>query len=119
MTQTKQNLKVDIANVDHTDASRRRAKRLGITTDAAVRNIFGVRSTGKVIDVSPHGCQIELRAGPLRIGQFVSLRVGKLEPWVGMVRWGECEVFGIEFVKALEKPVIDRLAREHPLVELS
>lgn len=116
MTQTKRNLQVAADSDAH--ASRRRAKRLGVKTEAVVRNIFGGRSVGRVIDVSSHGCQIELCSGQLRIGQLVSLKLGKLEPWVGMVRWGETGVFGIEFVKALQEPVVDHLAREHPLVEL-
>ena len=99
--------------------SRRRSKRLDVQTDAVVSNVFGASSIGKVIDVSAHGCQIELRSGELRFGQFVSLRVGKLEPWIEMVRRADANVYGIEFAQSVCEPVIELLASKQPMVELS
>lgn len=104
---------------EETEPSRRRSKRLDVQTDAVVQNVFGARSIGKVIDVSAHGCQVELRSGQLRFGQFVSLRVGKLEPWIGMVRRADANVYGIEFAQSVCEPVVELLASEQPMVELS
>ena len=112
-------VKVGGEHDDEAKSSRRRSERLDAQTDAVVRNVFGARSVGKVIDVSAHGCQIELHSGELRFGQFVSLRVGKLEPWIGMVRRAEAKVYGIEFAQSVCEPVVELLASKHPMVELS
>ena len=111
--------KVSGEREEETEPSRRRSKRLDVQTDAVVQNVFGARSIGKVIDVSTHGCQIELHSGELRFGQFVSLRVGKLEPWIGMVRRADAKVYGIEFAQSVCEPVVELLASKHPMVELS
>lgn len=104
---------------EETEPSRRRSKRLDVQTDAVVQNVFGDRSIGKVIDVSAHGCQVELLSGQLRFGQFVSLRVGKLEPWTGMVRRADANIYGIEFAQSVREPVVELLASKQPMVELS
>ena len=114
-----QEAKVSGERDEEANPSRRRSERHDVETDAVVRNVFGASSIGKVIDVSAHGCQIELRSGELRFGQFVSLRVGKLEPWIGMVRRAEAKVYGIEFAQSVCEPVVELLAREHPMIELS
>jgi hypothetical protein len=101
---------------DSETPSRRRVERQELSTGAAVRNVFGVKTTGRVIDVSQHGCQIELRSGYLREGQFVSIRIGGLEPWVGIVRWGDLKSYGIEFSHPLYAPIVDHLALNHPMV---
>lgn len=81
-----------------------------------MRNVYGVKASGRVIDVSSHGCQVELRSGYLREGQFVSIRIASLEPWVGIVRWGDLKTYGIEFSNPLYGPIVDHLAKNHPVV---
>jgi hypothetical protein len=104
---------------DGTEAqSRRRDTRHGICTDAAVRNVFGVRASGTMTDVSPHGCQIQIRSGYLREGQFVSIRINGLEPWVGVVRWGDFKNYGIEFSTPLYGPIVEHLAKSNPVVQI-
>lgn len=111
--------KDSVGREEEAKPSRRRSSRRDVQTDAFVRNVFGARSIGKVIDVSAHGCQIELRSGELRFGQFVSLRIGNLEPWVGMVRRCDSSAYGIEFAQSLHEQVVEQLAGKHPMVELS
>lgn len=111
--------KDSVGREEEAKPSRRRSSRRDVQTDAVVRNVFGARSIGKVIDVSAHGCQIELRSGELRFGQFVSLRIGNLEPWVGMVRRCDSSAYGIEFAQSLHEQVVEQLAGKHPMVELS
>lgn len=100
------------------EPSRRRIQRLGVQTGAAVRNVYGVAASGTVVDVSEHGCQVELRSGYLREGQFVSIRIGGLEPWVGVVRWGDHKSYGIEFAHPLYGPIVEHLAEKHPVVTI-
>jgi hypothetical protein len=98
--------------------SRRRDARRGICTDAAVRNSSGVRASGTMTDVSPHGCQIQIRSGYLSVGQFVSVRISGLEPWVGIVRWGDFKNYGIEFSTPLYGPIVEHLANTNPVVQI-
>ena len=100
-------------------ATRRRATRHCVEKDAVVRNVFGARAVGRVSDISRHGCQVELGSGHLRVGQFVSLSIGKLDPWIGMVRWGDLNVFGIEFAASLNEQVVDQLSGINARVELT
>lgn len=59
--------------------------------------MFAGQGLGTMIDVSELGFQVELRSGYLRDGRFVSIRIGGIEPWVGIVRWGDLNTYGIEF----------------------
>ena len=92
----------------------RRARRLDLDTRAVVRDPRGRTTHGKVVDITSHGCQIELGSGDLRPGQFVSLQMGTLESWLGIVRWGGDKIYGIEFANQLYGPVVEHLVHQNP-----
>lgn len=97
----------------------RREARRAVETEAVIRNNHHSRIGGAVIDISEHGCRIELDVGAAQPGQFVTIKLEGFESWSGVVRWLEGTQIGVEFARGLHPAVVDHLARTHAAVAIS
>ena len=71
----------------------------------------GFGATGRLIDLSPHGCCLGLsRTGDYRPGQFIRLGLpGEAEPVHAIVRWTDAERMGAEFTRQLGTDRLDAI----------
>lgn len=97
----------------------RREVRAPIDTQAVIRNNHHERIGGGVYDISENGCRIELFVGMAQLGQFVTIKLPGFESWSGVVRWTRGSQIGVEFARGLHPAVVDHIARNHAIVELS
>jgi hypothetical protein len=80
---------------------------------ATCRTQSGLRDSGYISDISPHGCCLTTNALSVRVGSRVVIRPQGLEGLTGTVRWIEGQHAGVEFDTPLYEPVVDHLGRMH------
>lgn len=91
----------------------RRAQRKPLRLAATCRSANGLRDSGQISDISPHGCCITVRAMLLKVGARIVLRPDGLEGLTGVVRWIRGNQMGVEFDSSLYEPVVDHLCALH------
>jgi hypothetical protein len=91
----------------------RRTQRRAVVLAATCRTQSGLRDTGRISDISAHGCRLTMNTLVVRIGARVTIRPQGLEGVTGVVRWIEGQQAGIEFDAPLYEPVVDHLSRLH------
>lgn len=65
---------------------KNRAPRVDLKHPALLIDSNGLEIAILILDLSSGGFRISLDQ-PLRIGEFVSLRVDRCEDWLGQIRW--------------------------------
>lgn len=65
-----------------------------------------------IADLSRHGCCLEGDCADLRPGQFISIKIGKLDRLPALVRWVDEGRAGVEFTRALLPEVLEYHMRE-------
>lgn len=94
----------------------RRDPRHVVETEAVIRNSRQTRIGGAVIDISEHGCRIELSTGAAQPGQIVTIRLDGFESWSGVVRWAAGTQIGVEFERGLHPAIVDHIAHTHAVI---
>lgn len=97
----------------------RKNLRRPINTEAFIRNITQGRIGGQLLDISEHGCKIDLFNTSAKPGQIVTIKLDNMESWTGRVRWAKEQIVGVEFDRALHSAVVDHLSRSRLSVEFS
>lgn len=64
----------------------RRDPRRELLSPATIRNNFQGRIGGRVIDISEHGCKLELANENGEIGDKVTIKLEGFESWQGVIR---------------------------------
>jgi len=92
----------------HDAPAARRAERVQLCADVAVRR-SGVRAFRvRVFDLSPEGCKVEFIEVPA-IGERIWVKFDTLEAVEGSVRWTAGHTGGVQFARPLYEPVFRRL----------
>jgi PilZ domain len=91
----------------------RRAQRRSVALPAQCRTRGGLRHGGEISNISTQGCCVRTVDLPLRVGSHVMIRPKGMEPLGGTVRWVARDCAGVEFDRAIDGPVLDRLAQMH------
>lgn len=86
----------------------RKAGRIVLDADIALRRSGQHHYRVKVHDASPHGCKIEFVERP-RLDERVWVKFERLEAIEGMVCWIDGFVAGVEFLKPIHPAVFDSL----------
>lgn len=92
-------------------------RRLG--AKAVIRNSRQGRIGGEVIDISEHGCKLNLFDCSIEPGQRLTVKLGNMESWGGSVRWVNGQIAGVQFDLPLHSAVVDHLAKSNLVVEFS
>ncbi|WP_219893403.1 PilZ domain-containing protein [Aquisediminimonas profunda] len=98
---------------------RRNAKRRCLGATATIRNSSQTRIGGIIVNISEHGCQIELDFGSVSLGQYVTIKLDGMEVWPGRAQWSRDTTVGIQFERALHSAIVDHLTRTRAVVELA
>lgn len=85
---------------------RRRTPRLALNLAASVRERSRSPFTVALVDLSTHGCRIEL-GGDLQVDSWIWLKLPGLEPRYSRVAWCKAGFAGIEFEVPLHEAVFD------------
>jgi hypothetical protein len=67
----------------------------------SVESSAGQSEDAVLRDISSHGCNIRASAEWLRLGKFVTLRLGKSRQIQAVVRWTRDGVAGLEFLRPI------------------
>jgi hypothetical protein len=87
---------------------RRRSARAALHLEASVREPGRSRVAALLIDISVHGCRIEVTPG-VSPDSWLLLTIAGLETQYCRVVWSCHEFAGVEFATPLAEPVLDRL----------
>lgn len=90
-----------------------------INTEALIRNATQGRIGGQLLDISEHGCKIDLFNTSASPGQIVTIKLDNMESWTGHVRWVKERVVGVEFDRALHSAVVDHLSQSRMRIEFA
>ncbi|WP_028969396.1 PilZ domain-containing protein [Sphingomonas sp. URHD0057] len=90
---------------------RRRAPRMAIRLNASIREPGRSRTGAKLIDISMHGCRVEITSGASQ-DTWVMLSIAGLETQYCRVVWRCHEFAGIEFATPLAEAVLERLLQD-------
>lgn len=71
----------------------------------------------KIVDVSHHGCRIELPDAPKPIGATVHFELGPRTRVSGQIVWATAGAAGVRFHRALATPAAIQLGLEQPPVQ--
>ena len=91
---------------------RRRSARAALHLEASVREPGRSRVAALLIDISVHGCRIEVTPG-VSPDSWLLLTIAGLETQYCRVVWSCHEFAGVEFATPLAEPVLDRLLQDH------
>jgi len=91
---------------------RRRAPRAALRLNASIREPGRSRMGARVIDISIHGCRIEVMSG-FSTDTWLLLSIAGLETQYCRVAWNCHEFVGVEFATPLSEAVLDRLLQDH------
>jgi len=94
---------------------RRRAERTALRLDASIREPGRSRVAARLIDVSVHGCRIEVTPG-VTADSWLLLTIAGLETQYCRVVWSCHEFAGVEFATPLAEPVLDRLLQDQKVL---
>jgi hypothetical protein len=89
-------------------AERRRAPRTALRLNASIREPGRSRLGARLIDISTHGCRIEVTPGATA-DSWILLTIAGLETQYCRVVWSCHEFAGVEFATPLAEPVLERL----------
>ncbi|MDE2562287.1 MAG: PilZ domain-containing protein [Sphingomonadales bacterium] len=96
----------------------RRDPRRELAAEAVIKNARQLRIGGSLVDISEHGCRIEIHVGTAERDQIVTIRLGNMDSWAGVVRWSNGSQVGIEFMTPLHSAVVDHLSQTYAAVEI-
>jgi hypothetical protein len=99
----------DIGPEGHSE--RRRAPRSALRLDASVREPGRSRVAARLLDISIHGCRIEVTPG-VSSDSWLLLTIAGLETQYCRVVWSCHEFAGVEFATPLAEAVLDRLLQD-------
>lgn len=89
-----------------------------LKAEARIRNVESGQFGGRLIDISEHGCKIELFDIEASPGQKITIKLENLEVWIGFVMWVRGSSIGVSFERPMHSAVVDHLSRSHPSFEL-
>lgn len=91
---------------------RRRVQRIGLCLEASAREPGRSRVPVRVIDISTHGCRIELFNGSLA-DDALWLGLANLQPQLCRIAWHREGFAGLEFGTPISEAVLDTLLAPH------
>jgi PilZ domain len=102
------------ARIDQPRALTRKSERRLVTGAVVIQSNAGERTSARLRDISVYGCNLACEADWLRMGRFITLRLGKDRTIQAIVRWTREGMTGIEFLRPIsdaEAEVISGLQR--------
>ncbi len=91
---------------EHED--RRRTWRVALNLTASVREPGRSNTPVRLVDISTHGCRIELFSSPI-VGSILWLSIASLGAKQARIVWCKGDFAGLQFDTALNESVLDRL----------
>jgi hypothetical protein len=88
----------------------RRAVRVPIGTEIALRRSFAQSAPGRLVDLTVFGCRVEMIEWT-RPGERLFVSLPTIEPILSAARWVDGRVAGVEFTRPLHPAVFAMLAR--------
>ena len=82
-------------------ALTRKAERRPVTGAVVIQSNAGERTSARLRDISVYGCNLGCEADWLRMGRFITLRLGKDRTIHAIVRWARDGATGIEFLRPI------------------
>jgi len=95
------------------DLERRRAQRIVLCLEATARESGHERVTVRVVDISTHGCRIEVFNGDFA-GPLVWVTIAGLAAQPGRLMWQKDGFAGLEFLTPLTEAVLDNVIANQP-----
>lgn len=86
---------------DSQRALTRKADRRPVSGAVVIQSSGGDRVTARLRDLSIYGCNLACAADWLRLGRFITIRVGSDRTIQAIVRWSREGVTGVEFLRAI------------------
>lgn len=90
---------------------RRRVSRTAVRLGATIQEKGGAAVEVRLIDLSTHGCRIEVASG-LSPAESLSLGIAGIKPQQCRLVWQCAEFVGLEFTKPLSVAVLDALLED-------
>ena len=84
-------------------ALTRKAERRPVTGAAVIQSNAGERTSARLRDISVYGCNLACEADWLRMGRFITVRLGKDRTIQAIVRWTREGMTGIEFLRPISE----------------
>ncbi|WP_338465765.1 PilZ domain-containing protein [Novosphingobium sp. ZN18A2] len=106
-------------NLPERELVHRQSERKPFGAEAVIRNNRYNRIGGRLIDISEHGCKIDLFSGSAEPGNFVTIKLDGMESWAGEVRWAEDSIVGVQFQRPLHPAIVEHLSQSQPEVALA
>jgi hypothetical protein len=85
-----------------TPACRRKAERQPFDGKVVIGLSESEGSIGRMRNISPFGCNVQVKADWLRVGRIVSLKVSADRTIQAIVRWTRDDQAGLEFLRAID-----------------
>ncbi|WP_425505320.1 PilZ domain-containing protein [Sphingomonas piscis] len=95
-----------------TDDDSRRTSRVALTLNAAARQPGRGKFPVRLVDISPHGCRIELFSS-LSVGSHLWLSIASLEAKQARIVWCKGDFAGLQFDEPLNECVLATLLTQH------
>jgi PilZ domain len=86
------------------DASRamtRKADRRPVSGSVLIQSGGGEQISARLRDLSAYGCNLACEADWLRLGRFISIRIGSDRTIQAIVRWSRDGTTGVEFLRPI------------------
>jgi hypothetical protein len=90
-----------LSDQDSRTLDKRKSDRKTASGSISVESSTGMSAEAVFRDVSAYGCNIRSDAEWLRMGKFVTLRLGKSRQIPAIVRWARDNVVGLEFLRPI------------------
>jgi hypothetical protein len=88
----------------------RQADRRSVAGAVLIQSNNGDRTSARLRDISAYGCNLSCEADWLRMGRFISLRIGKDRTIQAIVRWSRDGATGIEFLRPISNAEAESFA---------
>ncbi|WP_295638949.1 PilZ domain-containing protein [Novosphingobium sp.] len=102
----------DTPRPELTGAEARSEERVPISAGAMLVAHQTALQPVTIADLSRHGCCLDGDCKALRPGQFISIKIGKIERLAAIVRWVDEDRAGVEFTRALQPQAFEYHMRE-------
>ena len=98
---------------------RRRTDRSPCDLKAGLEHYGPLKLRAKIVNVSSHGCRLDVSGQSLPQGATVSLKVNGWDAWEARVIWSKPGCAGLEFVHPLHPSFVQRMIDAPPRFSLS
>jgi hypothetical protein len=89
----------------------RKVDRRPASGSVVIQSSAGDQVAARLRDLSVYGCNLACTADWLRLGRFITIRVGSDRQIQALVRWSRDGTTGVEFLRAIAQEDVDTIGR--------